>query len=110
MKGKQYTLTDRLPFGKYRGMTIQEVLKRDADYIRWCKKAIDGFVVIDEADSSIKAGEAMFYSAGLEVLQSNPWGRKCFEHARRFAEDVFVVVEKRSRRKRSNSQLEIEFA
>ena len=47
MKGKQYTLNDHLTFGKYRGMTIQDVLQEDADYIEWCKNKVDGFMIVE---------------------------------------------------------------
>lgn len=108
MKVKQYTLSDYLTFGKYRGMSINEVLQKDADYIEWCKKKVDGFVIVDETIST-KTIKSSFYSAGIEILQYNPWAKQMFENALRMAEDVKLAIEKRPRKKYRGQQLEIAF-
>lgn len=109
MKGKQYTMSDRLTFGKYRGFTIQEVIQKDADYIEWCKNTIGGFRIIDESICP-KTIQSSFYSEGLEVLQSNPWAQQMFENARRWAEDAKLVIKKKTRKNYQSQQLEIVFA
>lgn len=108
MKGKRYTLSDHLTFGKYYGMTIQEVLQKDADYIEWCKNKIDGFVIIDETIGTRNV-KSSFYSAGIEVLQYNPWAKQMFENARRLAEDVKLAIEKNPNKNYGIQQLEIAF-
>lgn len=108
MKGKQYTLNDHLTFGKYRGMTIKEVLQKDADYIEWCKNKVEGFVIVDEAIRA-KTIKSSSYSTGIEMLQYNPWAKQMFENALRMAEDVKLAIEKRPRKKFRGQQLEIAF-
>lgn len=108
MKGKQYTLSDHLTFGKYRGMTIKEVLQKDADYIEWCKNKVEGFMILEEAIST-KTIKSSFYSAGIEILQYNPWAKQMFDNALRMAEDVKLAIEKRPRKKYRGQQLEIAF-
>ena len=108
MKGKQYTLSDQLTFGKYRGMTIQEVMQKDADYIEWCKKNIGEFVVI-EAPIRGRTIEVSFYSKDVDILSYNPWGRRFFKNARNVAEDVQIVIKEKTRRRCKAQQLDIEF-
>lgn len=108
MRGKAYTPNDKLTFGKYRGMTIREILQKDAAYIEWCKGNIDGFSVADEPKNANQR-EATFYSEGIEILSINPWARKCFEYARRMAEDVILAVEIQPHANCIDKQLQLEF-
>ena len=38
-----YKLNTVLKFGKHRGKTVEQILKTDPTYIRWCLKNIDTF-------------------------------------------------------------------
>lgn len=108
MKAKQYTLNDTFTFGKYRGYTIQEIMIKDAEYLEWCKKNIEGFIIVEKTcDTGTIA--ATQYSTGVEVLTINPWAQRCFKNALRFAEDAKIVVVKKPRGKRACQQLEIAF-
>ena len=109
MKGKQYTLSDKLTFGKYRGRTIREVMQKDAAYIEWCKKNIEGFAVSEVLTDNKRTINVSFYSIGIEVLNINPWGYRFFEKARSIAEDVHVVTEKKTHKKFQERQLDIAF-
>lgn len=41
MKKKKLTATSKLPFGKYKGLTIPAVMKIDSSYVKWFKDNID---------------------------------------------------------------------
>ena len=38
-----YKLDTILPFGKYKGKTVEQVLEIDPTYIRWCLENIEAF-------------------------------------------------------------------
>lgn len=38
-----FKLTDQLTFGKHRGQTLEQVIKSDPQYIRWCLRSIEWF-------------------------------------------------------------------
>lgn len=46
---KQYSLDSELPFGKYKGSTIEMVIYDDPKYLTWCIENIRDFVLNDEA-------------------------------------------------------------
>lgn len=108
MKARQYTLSDTLTFGKYRGKTIREVLSKDAEYLEWCKNKIAGFSIVEEIINSNNT-EATYYSDGIEVLKINLWAQRCFKNAVRMAEDVKFVLETTPCHRHSCKQLEIAF-
>lgn len=109
MKAKQYSLNDIFTFGKYKGSTIQEVMNKDAAYIEWCKKNVEGFSIVEKVCDTTNSIAATPYSMGVEVLKINPWAQRCFKNALRFAEEVKIVVTKPSYNKRTCQQLEIAF-
>lgn len=37
---KALTINFKLPFGKYKGMTIKEVAKEDFGYLMWCRREL----------------------------------------------------------------------
>jgi hypothetical protein len=43
MKTKNFSLNDKLTFGKYKGYTIEEVLESDPNYIEWAIDEIEWF-------------------------------------------------------------------
>lgn len=45
-----YDLDTCLLFGKYKGYTIQEIIKKDPEYLAWAIDEIDGFELTNEAD------------------------------------------------------------
>lgn len=112
MKGKQYTLNDKLTFGKYRGMTIQEVMKKDAGYIDWCKQNITGFVVIKVPtyNRNNRTSESSREPEGIDVLNINPWGYRFLRNMHNIAEDVQIVSTEQPRRICREQQLYIEFS
>lgn len=106
MKKKRYTLRDRLPFGKYKGISIREILAKDASYIEWCKKNVKGFSLVTEK----MVPDADFYTDGIEILKTNPWTSRFMASAQRFAEDVnFVILEPLGGLHASHQQLELQF-
>lgn len=48
-KRQDFALYDTLPFGKYKGSTIKEIIEDDPSYIEWCQDAIDDFELNDSA-------------------------------------------------------------
>lgn len=38
-----YTLSDRLPFGKHKGKTIDKLIASDMSYLTWCLDKVEGF-------------------------------------------------------------------
>lgn len=42
---KLYTPETKLPFGKYKDMTVEEIIEEDPQYIAWCHHNVDGFNV-----------------------------------------------------------------
>lgn len=59
---KQVELADELMFGKYKGMTLEEVIYEDPGYIQWCIENIKDFVLADKA--------YILYTTELELSQS----------------------------------------
>lgn len=43
MKTKEFSLSDKLTFGKHKGSTIEEVLEDDPNYIEWAIDEIEWF-------------------------------------------------------------------
>lgn len=40
---RTYRLKDALPFGQYKGNTIDDVLSDDPGYLDWCLQNVEGF-------------------------------------------------------------------
>ena len=113
-----YQLTDRLPFGKYKGQTIRQILQNDPSYLLWCSEKLERFAMSDEAwdyASSINEQFAAMrpkpttydtadivertMTDGIEILAHYPWRdmskarEKFMKHMRQMAEDAILVVE-----------------
>lgn len=113
-----YQLTDRLPFGKYKGQTIRQILQSDSSYLLWCVEKLDRFAMSDEAWDYAISINANFSALGpkpktapmvsvvesldadgIEILTHYPWKdcaaarTKFMAYARQIAEDVALVVE-----------------
>ncbi len=43
------SLSDKMPFGKYAGMTIGDLIARDPNYVAWAIKSIGSFNLDAEA-------------------------------------------------------------
>jgi hypothetical protein len=43
MKTKEFSLSDKLTFGKYKGYTIEDVLEDDPNYLEWAIDEIEWF-------------------------------------------------------------------
>jgi hypothetical protein len=43
MKIKEFSLSDKLTFGKYKGYTIEEILEDDPSYLEWAIDEIEWF-------------------------------------------------------------------
>jgi hypothetical protein len=43
MKTKEFSLSDKLTFGKYKGYTIEDVLEDDLNYLEWAIDEIEWF-------------------------------------------------------------------
>ena len=43
------TLKDQMPLGKYKGMSIGELISRDPNYVAWALKNIGSFNLDDQA-------------------------------------------------------------
>ena len=48
-----FGLNTKLNFGKYKGSTVQEIIKKDPEYLGWAEDTIDWFVLDDEAESAL---------------------------------------------------------
>ena len=113
-----YQLTDRLPFGKYKGQTIRQILQNDPSYLLWCSEKLERFAMSDEAwDYAISINEQFAamrpkpttydtadivertMTDGIEILAHYPWRdmskarEKFMKHMRQMAEDAILVVE-----------------
>lgn len=113
----KYKLADKLPFGKYKGQTIRQVLQSDSSYLLWCVEKLDRFAMSDEAwdyaislnnkfatmrpqnttSSTVNIVEHTM-TDGIEVLAHYPW-RDGFKAKQRFmkqmhriAEDTILVI------------------
>lgn len=42
-------LSDRLRFGKYYGVILEDVIRANPGYVMWCWDTIDGFSITEEA-------------------------------------------------------------
>ena len=45
----EYSLDDRIDFGKYKGDTIREIIDDDSVYIEWALSEVGGFDLDEEA-------------------------------------------------------------
>lgn len=113
-----YQLTDKLPFGKYKGQTIRQILQNDSNYLLWCVEKLDRFAMSDEAwDYAISLNKQFAtmrpkpttyksvdivertMTDGIEVLAHYPWRdmskarEKFMKHMRQMAEDTILVAE-----------------
>lgn len=113
-----YQLTDKLPFGKYKGQTVRQILQRAPNYLLWCIEKMENFAMSDEAwDYAISIHEQFAamrpkpttyniadivertMTDGIEVLAHYPWrdtlkARKNFmKHMHKIAEDAILVAE-----------------
>ncbi|MEM8487666.1 MAG: hypothetical protein AAF564_19095 [Bacteroidota bacterium] len=43
------SLADKMPFGKYAGMTIGDLISRDPNYVAWAIKTIGSFILDEDA-------------------------------------------------------------
>lgn len=71
MKTRIYTLSDRLPFGKYKGQTLQSVIEQAPDYAAWCRSNVAGFKLGEDAEallsSRMSAGVGSTHNGGADV-------------------------------------------
>src|SRR6056297_3524525 len=51
---KTYYLNTHIHFGKYKGLTIEEIMNINPGYLSWCIENLDHFVLAEEAFSKIK--------------------------------------------------------
>lgn len=65
-------LAPRMPFGKYRGKTVSEVLEQDPSYLRWFCDCVDGNEVLKLA---IRALPGFKESSGKCFLEKRPDGK-----------------------------------
>jgi hypothetical protein len=47
-------LDSQLPFGKYRGFTVERIIREDPSYLSWCVVAIENLALDAEADAALK--------------------------------------------------------
>ena len=58
------TLNDKLTFGKYKGMTVEEAIAKDAQYLQWAEeRAI--IELDDDALEAVTEGVAVQYAEWL---------------------------------------------
>ena len=99
---KQYNLTDKLGFGKYRHQLLRYVIQYDAGYIYWCMTNIKHFELSEEALQFAQSYSELFvankpkyevqpYAEGIDVLLSFPWKKQYLLYMRKYAEDVRVI-------------------
>ena len=63
------TLNDKITFGRYRGMTVEEALKKDAQYLQWAEER--GIIELDDdVLEAVTEGVAIQYAE---------WLRECGE-------------------------------
>jgi hypothetical protein len=55
--GKPYGLYNRFDFGKHYGEQVQEVIRRDPDYITYCLNKISGFKLTEEAEEAYEEAD-----------------------------------------------------
>lgn len=49
-----YGLNDKIPFGKFKGKTIEEITKMNSSYLDWALKNVQGFKLEDNVLNLIK--------------------------------------------------------
>ncbi|MBR1565116.1 MAG: hypothetical protein IJ650_07210 [Paludibacteraceae bacterium] len=100
-KTTTYELFDKLGFGKYKHLTLKQVLDSHSGYIEWCLCNIPGFTLSDEAWNYAVLISQRFvairpkpsplyapYSDGVEQLLFYPWKKQYLQYMRTCAEDV----------------------
>ncbi len=69
---KIYSLDTKLPFGKHKGQTLEQVLSHDFQYIDWCLRNIDNFVLDHSIVGKITASYGKL-SAEAFMKQQEKW-------------------------------------
>lgn len=46
-------------FGKYKGMNVDQVLKVDCKYLRWCLTEIENFIISPTVDHALRREEML---------------------------------------------------
>lgn len=72
---KIYAEDDFLDFGKYKGMTIKEVIDDDPEYLVWCLDNVNFFDVSENVLQLIENAqiENDFREAMYDYLDDDPW-------------------------------------
>lgn len=47
LKLNEYRLFDKISWGKYKGLTIENIIKTDLQYVKWCILNLDNFIITD---------------------------------------------------------------
>ena len=53
MNEKTFKLDTKLDFGKYKGLTVEEIIKKDPEYLGWAEDTIDWFELDSEAEAAL---------------------------------------------------------
>lgn len=62
------SLESQFTFGRYKGLTLADVMEINSEYLMWCVTSIEGFLLHDEALEQIRIVYPNFYvSAAFET-------------------------------------------
>lgn len=50
---KTFGLSDKITFGQYKGWTIEDIIKKDPEYLGWAEDTIDWFELDNEAEGML---------------------------------------------------------
>lgn len=67
---KNYTLSDEIDFGKYKGDKISDIIERNIDYISWLKANVNSFTLDKKAEQAYKKANKIHTSNSTAYTSS----------------------------------------
>lgn len=65
---------DKLPFGKYKGVTIVELIFRDSSYLLWFSRTIKQFKLPERLRSVLEAYDSEYDLWPTDDMLHSDWG------------------------------------
>lgn len=94
-KNTTYSINDKLGFGKYRNLTVKQVLERDPNYINWCKQNIPHFQITDNTETQETKQQHTYPSQPideqLDILLCTPWNKQYLKHYKDHTTDAQII-------------------
>lgn len=75
----EFDLSTKLTFGKYRGETTEDVIRTHPDYIEYCLRKVNGFVLSPTANILLQQVNGTYVEPEPVVEVKKSWWQKIFQ-------------------------------